>query len=353
MRGPIGPVWALALSPDGKTAVTSGADRLIRIWDASYPRDTNSLEGHRSWVNAVAFSPDSKTLGSVDYYQNTVKLWDVASRRFICDLPGHTNSPSGGGVAFSPDGRFIAATSYSGLVRLFAAGTHELLTEFTNQFIGGNVSFSPDSKVLALSSGYVLEGWPEHVPSLIFWDVNKRVRLDRLTNAALDASAVRFSPNGRLVAVSSQDGFVRLWEWDGGRLLKEFRSHTCRLPALEFSADGTLLASAGEDDTVVVYSVTTLQVIAAIKGHTGGAKCLAFAPDGKTLAVGCNDGAIRLSNLESRQVALVLRKHVGNITGVSFSADGRFLASSDGAAKVRLWPAASFQEAAAELSASR
>ncbi|MCP4550221.1 MAG: WD40 repeat domain-containing protein, partial [bacterium] len=94
-------------------------DRAVRLWDIATAAELRRFEGHSRGVEAVAFSPDGKTLaaGSYDY---TVRLWDVATAAELSRFEGHSAVVRA--VAFSPDGKTLASGSHDGTVRLWSQG---------------------------------------------------------------------------------------------------------------------------------------------------------------------------------------------------------------------------------------
>ena len=76
LNGHTDPVYAVAWSPDGKTLATAGFDNTVRLWDAATRKEIRTFEGHAKLVLAVAFSPDGKQLlsGSLD---NSARIWDL------------------------------------------------------------------------------------------------------------------------------------------------------------------------------------------------------------------------------------------------------------------------------------
>lgn len=109
-------VNAVAVSSDGRYAVSGGSDHLARVWDLGSGGELRRLEGHGSGINAVAFSPDGRLLLTASE-DRTARIWEMGSGRELRRLDGH-----GGGVravAFSPDGRLALTASADQTARLW------------------------------------------------------------------------------------------------------------------------------------------------------------------------------------------------------------------------------------------
>ena len=147
------PVAALAVSPDGRTAATAGADGLVRRWEVgSGEAIGDGLAGHTGLVGSLAFSPDGKLLASGGD-DRTVRLWDAGSGRAVGVLAGHTDLVLG--LAFLGDHR-LASGGEDGTVRLWdvdrrvALGSALLSSsaEFVNDLAAG-----PSGGLLAAAQG--------------------------------------------------------------------------------------------------------------------------------------------------------------------------------------------------------
>src|SRR5262249_48156239 len=110
-------VRAVAFTPDGKRLASTGADRLVHLWDADTGRELQSLSGHEDRVEALAFSPDGKRLATGGR-DGQLRLWDVTGK----DPVQSTKFESGfRALAWASDGKTIALATAAGDVLLFSA----------------------------------------------------------------------------------------------------------------------------------------------------------------------------------------------------------------------------------------
>jgi len=85
VEGHTGPVWAVALSPDGSLLAFASGDKIVRLWDLTTSQEVQTLQGHTSFVRAVVFSHDGSLLTSTSG-DKTVRLWNPADGKEIQKL---------------------------------------------------------------------------------------------------------------------------------------------------------------------------------------------------------------------------------------------------------------------------
>jgi WD40 repeat protein len=113
------PVWSVAFSPDGRYLASGSYDRTIKVWDARTGSLLHNLSDPTGAVISVAFHPKNGRVlawGSTDGTVKTAQIADGTTKE-IRTLHGHKSWV--GGVAFSPDGKWIASASLDGTVKLW------------------------------------------------------------------------------------------------------------------------------------------------------------------------------------------------------------------------------------------
>lgn len=128
------------------------------------------------------------------------------------------------------------------------------------------------------------------------------------TNNIKRISCVEFSPDGRILAVGTEDHIIRLWDVAQGHLLYTLSGHENRITALAFSHDGKTIASGSQDNTIKLWDVDQGQLLRTLSGHTDDVTAVAFNPDGKTLASASQDNTIKLWDIIDGELLRNLNK---------------------------------------------
>jgi WD40 repeat protein len=236
----------------------------------------------------------------------------------------------------SPDGRTIATVDDRGRVRLRPAVETGGI-ERTLDAPGSVVTFSPDGHRLAVGA---------EEPDVILCDLDRPGRGRPLGIPVQRTSALRFSPDGRILAVSSYcSREIILWDIETGRQWMSLRGHSGLVCTISFAPDGRSLASAsGEAAEVFLWDLDTGRPQHCFNPDGVRAVSLAYSPDGRLLAAAnAFERQVRIWEVPTGTQFRPIAGQSRPACSVAFSPNGRLLATTgDGTAS--LWSAATGQE---------
>jgi WD40 repeat protein len=137
-------VDAVAVTPDGRRAVSASREPTLRLWDLSTGQTILTLEGHRGSVTAVAVTSDGRAVSAS--WDRTLRLWDLSSGQTILTLEGHTDWVDA--VAVTPDGRRAVSASRDHTLRLWDLVSGKEIATFTGESLLISCAVAPDGRTI-------------------------------------------------------------------------------------------------------------------------------------------------------------------------------------------------------------
>ncbi|MCY1145561.1 BTAD domain-containing putative transcriptional regulator [Actinoplanes sp. Pm04-4] len=327
-RGGTGPLQQLRFSPDSRLLAGSAGDNTVTVWDVPARETTEVLRGHATTVVDLAYGADGATLHTSDR-DGTTLVWDLRGDRRVV---ARRALPVGADLS---DAEAVIAPGGDRV----AFGSRDRLT------------------VADLRGGR---------PPVVIETGHRR------------RHGVAWRPDGARLATTGDEGHVRVWDADTGRLVVARQLSDRPVLGLAYSRDGTRLIVT--DDRVLQLDAATLRPVAdllRLPGEPAGqpviapdgrtvvafpseparsaayvdlsaatardqpigvaAAAAAFAPDGRGLAVAGRNGEVLLLDAAGSPVRPAVPAHDGPAGPVSWSADGRTFVVGGADGRVSVW----------------
>jgi WD40 repeat protein len=306
-----GDIDGLSYSPDGRFLAEASMSHGIRVHDLTSTDPPRLLTAHRS--RRAVFSPDGQTIAAGP--DQRVTLWNAKSGELLATLaeadPGERDPVNGcsnlGALVFSPDGRWLAA-GYGALynfsvdapqkVMVFDVARRKVHRTFATPTQVSAVAFSTDGKLMAAAG---------HNGTVWLWDTSNWDEIGRWQGpAGTKYGSILFLPGGppdeagrpgELLATGSSGGTsgrIDLWDVRTKALTRQLHGHIALVTFMALSPDGRTLATASCDRSVKLWDTGTGRELRTLCREEEWMFALAFSPDGNTLASGGVTTLLRL-----------------------------------------------------------
>ncbi len=255
----------ITLLPDNNTlAVISAFGRTITFWDIKTGKPTNSFKKDFIMDN-ITFSPDGKTMAMVSNFGSSL-IFDLLLQNKIKKAD-----------------RLRASYARQTII-ISDLETGEAINSFKCNFSIEDIAFSPDGRILAAISD---DG------KIVFWnrEIEIEEQIDSLKGFSHDISNIIFSPDSQTLAATSDDGTIILYDLNNGQL-NFLEGHSGKISFTAFSPDSTTLATASfYGGNISLWNLEEGEMINSLKGHDS-VEGIAFSIDGKTMISVYSDGSI-------------------------------------------------------------
>jgi WD40 repeat protein len=291
LRGHRFSVVGLAFSPDGAKLATASWDRTARVWDVKTGKQLLCL-GHDDYVQSVAFSPDGKLLASTG---KEVRLWEAGTgKERFCFRDPAWHSGAFYDVCFSADGKRLFACPADGTLRSWDTSTGRLVRKWTVGR-GFPLRLSADGNSVLLGASDRVSCWRlttgEQAWTNSPWVAHSGTSVYR---------SLALTPDGRQLLAGNQDGTLRVFDAQTGRVARTLDRKRCPANFLALSGNGDRLLTGAWQEPLRLLTYPGCEEVRRWKVPPAvSTEGLALSPDGCWAAAAGSDEAVRLYRVKA------------------------------------------------------
>lgn len=240
LKGHDAAIESFALSKDGKFAATGSEDQTVIVWDLSAGKAVQTLKGHTGAVIALALSADGKKIATTSA-DLSVRLWDAGTGKesaMLVKADVKKADPKAVKKEDPKKGKKDKKDKKDMKKGPVVKDTTPIQRPFTS------IAFSPDGKKIAAGN---LEG------EIKIWDESGKELQDLEGHEGV--WAVAFSPDGSKLATGGWDQMIKIWDVGSGKELQTIKAHNHTVTALVFHPTEPRLASGGFDGLVKIWEI--------------------------------------------------------------------------------------------------
>ena len=315
-QGHTNEVYNVFFSPDGQTLVSAGKENTVRFWTVPTQFEVTPNTTDDEEIRFVNLSVGMRKLAS-DESDGITQFWKIAQGKLLRDSRLKVNPRDAALTVFSDDEKLAAtgnlessvAGSTNAFVEVFEYPSGRTIKRIPVQ--GNGIervdvrAISPDNKLMAVTLlTKTACDW-----SII--DLGSRQEVVRLHEPAQsrpnNGLHATFSLDGTILAYPGRDWTFRLWNLEEKREVAVLKGHFWTAFTCTLSDDGRLLATSSWDGQVRLWEIPSGKLhVPPLLGHVRGVNRTVFTPDGKTLLTSGNDVTVRMWNVATGQEMILI-----------------------------------------------
>jgi WD40 repeat protein len=289
------PIRSLAYSADGTQLASGGDNQLVRTWNSETGAPLETFAAHTAAVQAVAFTADGTLISAAS--QGPAIEWNSTPEWTLERTIGNVDNP-----AVLVD-RVLA------------------------------LSFNPDGSLLATGGGE-----PSRSGELKVWNVADGALVRAIADAHSDTIfGLEFSPDGRFLASSAADRFVKIWNVATGTHHRSFEGHTHHVLGVSWKSDGKVLASCGADNVIKIWDFVTGDQRRTTQPLGKEVTSIEFVGATQKVFVASGDKTVRLVNTDNGGMERTYPGSSDFMFSGAVSADGRLAVAGGQESVLFVW----------------
>lgn len=330
LEGHVPGVAEIALAPDGRSAISASLGGTLEVWDISSGRVLRTIETGTRGLFAVAVTPDGRHAITASF--GALHVWELASGQAIRTLTGHQGTVQA--VAVTPDGRSVVSGANDGTIKLWEIATGRVVHTFEgHEGYVGKVAVTPDARFVVSAS------WDGTVR---MWDLATGGFLCFLERQTDDRPGMALTSDGRFVLSGSARALLNVWEHSSGRIARTLGSYPLCVTDLAVTPDGRFALATGYFGSIMVWDMKREQRAAPAEGHTQwerqrGVRAVAVTADGRFAVAASEDHRLTLWDLTSGASVRVFEGHDQVVTCAALTSDGRSVVSVANDHTLKVW----------------
>lgn len=349
-------VEAVAVSPDSDRWAAGSQDGKVLVWQRDLPQRPPLVIPFGDHVQALAWSPDGKTLavGGINSTGKVLRLFDAHSGEARGDLLGHTDGVLS--IRFNAAGTQLLTSGYDNTARIWDLATlKELRALRGHSWWVWSARWSPDERSVVTAG---------HDGKCIVWDLasvnnDKPETLALFTGHTGPVYAASWSPDGQRIASAGYDQRVLVWDRGQAKpfpfdkltanaavpapVYMPLIGHHGPVRSVKFFPDNTgRVMSTSQDNTVRIWDTASGKTIQTLRGHSGRVSSAAFVDGGERILSASHDRLLKLWNLAGYEEVRVLRGkllagHADAVLGANFSRDSKQIVTASRDRSAKIW----------------